>query len=114
MSGLVRVTEEYKRGKQIRVQGEDLPRLSLGMMGDATRHIATQVDSEGTVWYRVEDIRDAAGEQWDTPVSKVADQAPVIKLKERSVFHYTTKAGAEYILAKAGTRQARAVQQLMD
>lgn len=114
MSGLIQARDGYTRGKQIRVKGTDVPQLTLGMLGDATRHIDTQVDQAGTVWYRVEDVRDAAGEQWSAPVGKLAQQAPVIKLKETSVFHYTTKVGAEAILAQAGTKRARAVQELMD
>jgi hypothetical protein len=111
MSGLVQNYRGMKRGKQIRVLHEDVPRLTLGMLGDATRHIDTMIDEDGTVLYRVEDIRDAAGVEWS---ARVPDAVPVKKAKKGSVFHYTTKEGAEYLLAEVGTRQARAVQQLMD
>jgi hypothetical protein len=111
MSGLVQNYRGMKRGKQIRILHEDIDRLTLGMLGDATRHIDTMVDEDGTTWYRVEDVRDAAGVQWS---EHIPEAVPVKKTKKSSVFHYTTKDGAEYLLAEIGTRQARAVQQLMD
>jgi hypothetical protein len=114
--GLVKRTESFKRGRQIRVTDDyvDIPKLSLGMLGDATRHIDTRKDETGEVWYRVEDVRDAAGKQWSESVADLEGVAPVRKAKKDSVYHYTTKAGADHILRGYGTRQARAVQQLLD
>lgn len=114
MSGLVQNYRGVKRGKQIRVLHEDVPRLSLGMLGDATRHIDTVTDEDGTTLYRVEDVRDAAGVEWSAPLGKIGARIPIKQIKKGSVFHYTTKAGAEIILASIATRQSRAVQQLMD
>jgi hypothetical protein len=114
--GLTKPKDTFKRGRQIRVTDDyvDIPKLSLGMLGDATRHIDTRVDENGETWYRVEDVRDAAGDQWSQSTADLEGVAPVRKAKKDSVFHYTTKAGAEHILKGVGTRQSRAVQQLMD
>jgi hypothetical protein len=109
--GLVKAKYGYTK-RSIRVEGEDIESRKLGMMGDMTRHIEVIRDKKGVEYYRVEDVKDAAGEDWSTPIEETDE--PVIKLKKNSVLHYTTRAGAEAILAKAGTRQARAVQQLMD
>jgi hypothetical protein len=114
--GLTKPKDTFKRGKQIRVTDDevDIPRLSLGMLGDATRHIDTRVDENGETWYRVEDVRDAAGEQWSESTADLEGVAPVRTAKKGSIFNYTTQAGAEHILRGYGTRQSRAVQQLMD
>lgn len=114
--GLQKPKETFKRGKQIRVTDDyvDIPKLSLGMLGDATRHIDTMVDDKGEVWYRVEDVRDAAGTEWSQSVADLEGIAPVRKARKGSIFHYTTRAGAEAITRSVGTRQSRAVQQLMD
>jgi hypothetical protein len=115
MSGLTQAKYGYTK-RSIRVKGEDIPNRQLGMMGDMTRHIEVVRDTQtGTEYYRVEDVKDAAGENFNSPITeKEVAGEPVIKLKKGSIFHYTTRAGAEAILGRAGTRQARAVQQLMD
>ncbi len=114
MSGLIQARYGYTK-RSIRVKGEDVPNRMLGMMGDMTRHIEVVRDQQGVEYYRVEDVKDAAGMQWSTRTTEEeTDGEPIIKLKAKSVFHYTTRVGAEAILAKAGTRQSIAVQQLMD
>lgn len=113
-AGLIQARYGYTK-RSIRVKGEGVPDKRMGGMGDGTRHVEVVRDQEGTEYYRVEDLKDAAGEQWsDRVTEEQTGGEPIIKLKPKSVFHYTTRAGAEAILTRYGTSQARAVQQLMD
>ena len=113
--GLVKANYGYTK-RSIRVKGEGVPQKRMGGMGDGTRHIEVVRDTQtGTEYYRVEDVKDATGENFNSPITeKEVAGEPVIQLKKGSVFHYTTRKGAEAILGRFGTTQARAVQQLMD
>jgi hypothetical protein len=71
MSGLTQAKYGYEK-RSIRVKGEDIPNRMLGMMGDMTRHIEVVRDvSTGTEYYRVEDVKDAAGDFFGAGVVKV-------------------------------------------